>query len=1014
MSTCKRCGRRVPKGQATCPGCGAPVERRRRWPLAALIISSLVIVACAVMVALWATGVIGGGTKSPLGPAGRGDAPVGEASGGGDGEKDDDPFVLLQPGFTSEKVTSEASARSVISGVASKLKIDDVETELVDCRETEANGNRYWRFSQSYEGIPVYGRGVTVGADDEGGALLLSSNFERMEGVPTEPAVSAEDAEAAARAAAADGATAVAGGTLVYSIGSVEPCLAWQVIVSSSDGIESVFVSADTADVVASEPLVLNGRARGTGTDKHTGEEISFNVWQDDDGSYRMFDDERNIDVFDANGATLTYELVFESSDGTKYYLDPDTNEWRTDAGKVDRSEVDDHALFVDMRFDVNNVFKDVTAVTSDTTEFSNSTAASALVRINSIYDLYQNVLGREGFDNESGHLDLVVNDFMWEGWSIDSGNAYSFTPFGSGTTLISVGSENEGAVDTLGHEYTHSVETSISGMVSSGESGALKEATSDIMGEISQDYFDDGQLDGDADWIHGIRNLVDPSRSTQSERGDDKDAHPTRYQDDRWGNPSDDYDNGYVHNNSTVVGHAAYLMCNDTGLDGESLDTEQMALLVYGTFHALTSDSSFSQFRTCMELTARIMIEQGDLSSENLTRISAAFDAVNIRAADNNDFISDDDEKKVEEAVTKIKGSRDVALVLDVSGSMDGEPIESMRAAATEFVSRAASPDVRVGLVAYSSSSTALSPLSSNLGSLGSSIAGLTSGGGTNMDAGLQDGMQLLGSAAQDRRRIVVLMSDGLPNDGRTGDELVAYVDSLKQDGVKVYTLSFGDDEQGRALLAQLASEGCSFNANNTDELEGFFSDIADEISGTAFIRAELACPVDVTVTLNGETLSSDPDRLCTRTSFGSLTIEEAPEGDGTTTKVLRLREGEPYDIQITGTDTGTMDYTIGFMDENGDYTDSRSFPQIGVTPTTRMETRAERADETTLRVDENGDGVTDSVWRATAGGTAEPVDSSGVAWATVAGCVVVAGGVTALRVRSLMRRRRELRTAA
>ena len=114
----------------------------------------------------------------------------------------------------------------------------------------------------------------------------------------------------------------------------------------------------------------------------------------------------------------------------------------------------------------------------------------------------------------------------------------------------------------------------------------------------------------------------------------------------------------------------------------------------------------------------------------------------------------------------------------------MDGEPIESMRAAATEFVSRAASPDVRVGLVAYSSSSTALSPLSSNLGSLGSSIAGLTSGGGTNMDAGLQDGMQLLGSAAQDRRRIVVLMSDGLPNDGRTGDELVAYVDSLKQDG--------------------------------------------------------------------------------------------------------------------------------------------------------------------------------------------------------------------------------------
>lgn len=973
-----------------------------------LVLSLVAIVGCGVVCALWTTGVIGGSPGSPLGPAGGGGSPVEEAS---DDGGSDDPFVLLQPGFTSEKVTSEAGARSVIAGVASKLGIDDVETELVDCQEGEAFDNRYWRFSQSYEGIPVYGRDVVVGADEDGEVLFLSSNFEDMEGVPTEPTVSAEDAEAAAGDYLGGESRAFAGGVVVYSIGE-EPCLAWQVVSSGASGPTIVFVNAETGDAVASEPLVINERATGRGRDnKNDDEEVSFNVWHDDDGGYRMFDDERNVDVYDANGCTMTYEFVFEDTDGTKYYADNSTDpvSWRTDEGKVDAEDVPKDMPFVDLSFDVNNIFGRINAVTSDTPEFDNDVAVSAYLRLSSAIDLYDSVLGRDGFDDEGGHVDLVVNDYRWYGWSIDSANASSQTFPAYGTTLLSIGSKNEGRIDVIGHEYTHSVEATISGMVYEGEAGALKEATSDIMGEIAEDYENDGSLDNDVEWLHGDRSMVDPTSK----------KYPARYQGDHWkstDDTSDGNDHGGVHTNCTVVGHAAYLMCNDTDeeLAGEALDTEQMARLVYATFFSLTPDSTFSQYRNCMELTANIMIEEGYLSSENLTRISAAFDEVNIGRANNNDYMKENSEDEVKEAVTTIKGSRDVALVLDCSGSMDGEPIESMRTAASEFVSRAASPNVRVGLVAYSSTSTTLSPLSSNLGSLGTSISELTSGGDTNMDAGIQDGMQLLGSASGDRRRIVVLMSDGLPNTGRTDEELVSYVDGLKEDGVKVYTLSFGDDEGGRALLAQLASQGCNFNANNTDELEGFFNDIAEEISGTAFIRAEVACPVDVTVTLNGETLSSRPESLCTRTSFGTLTLEEDPEGDGTTTKVLRLREGEPYDIQIEGTGVGTMDYTIGFMDEYGDYTDSRTFSQIGVTSATRMETTAVRADETTLRVDENGDGVTDTVWRATAGGTASRVDNSGVAWVTTAGCVVVAGGLAALRVRSLVRRRRELRAAA
>ena len=1027
MSTCKRCGKRVPKGADTCPSCGAPVTRRRRWPIVVLVLSLVAIVGCGVVCALWATGVIGGSPGSPLGPAGGGGSPVEEAS---DDGGSDDPFVLLQPGFTSEKVTSEAGARSVIAGVASKLGIDDVETELVDCQEGEAFDNRYWRFSQSYEGIPVYGRDVVVSADEDGEVLFLTSNFDDMEGVPTEPTVSAEDAEAAAGDEAGTDAV-VPISLVVYSLGAADPELAWQYIVVVDGRASWTFVSAESGSVIATDQLDLEETARCTGTDATTGDTVSFRGMRQDDDTYRMRDEEGNLETRDAQGATVTTTFVYRGNDGNLIEISSvddasGSSHFEDDQGQIVGFNYTDQSGVWDIVLRDNDqvVYDDVSwygfafygqsdsftgtiePIISTTSEFDDERATAAMVRGEDILDFYENQFGRTGFDGRGGQVELIMDDGGFRSNAI--------TTWGGmlGGIMIRFSSDITITDDLIGHEYTHGLENSVSGLSGNGESGALKEATSDIIGEAFEEY-----RTGSCDWIHGIRNLVDPSRSTASERGSGQPAaHPTRYEDADWGDPTSSTDSGFVHNNSTVVSHAAYLMCNDTDeeLAGEALDTEQMARHVYATFISLTPDSTFSQYRNCMELTAGIMIDEGYLSSENLTRISAAFDEVNIGRADNNDYMKDNSEGEVKEAVTTIKGSRDVALVLDCSGSMDGEPIESMRTAASEFVSRAASPNVRVGLVAYSSTSTTLSPLSSNLGSLGTSISELTSGGDTNMDAGIQDGMQLLGSASGDRRRIVVLMSDGLPNTGRTDEELVSYVDGLKEDGVKVYTLSFGDDEGGRALLAQLASQGCNFNANNTDELEGFFNDIAEEISGTAFIRAEVACPVDVTVTLNGETLSSRPESLCTRTSFGTLTLEEDPEGDGTTTKVLRLREGEPYDIQIEGTGVGTMDYTIGFMDEYGDYTDSRTFSQIGVTGSTRMETTAVRADETTLRVDEDGDGVTDTVWRATAGGTASRVDNSGVAWATTVGCVVVAGGLAALRVRSLVRRRRELRAAA
>lgn len=83
--------------------------------------------------------------------------------------------------------------------------------------------------------------------------------------------------------------------------------------------------------------------------------------------------------------------------------------------------------------------------------------------------------------------------------------------------------------------------------------------------------------------------------------------------------------------------------------------------------------------------------------------------------------------------------------------------------------------------------------------------------------------------------------------------------------------------------------------------------------------------------------------------------------QGEEDKVKILRLKEGADYDIQIEGTGYGVMDYTIGFMDENGEYSDFRKFENIKITKQTMIDTVAADSDESVLKIDEDGDGKYD-----------------------------------------------------
>lgn len=336
----------------------------------------------------------------------------------------------------------------------------------------------------------------------------------------------------------------------------------------------------------------------------------------------------------------------------------------------------------------------------------------------------------------------------------------------------------------------------------------------------------------------------------------------------------------------------------------------------------------------------------------------------------------------------------RDVVLVLDVSGSMDGEPMTETKEAAKKFITTVLQNNTAVGIVTYDTSAMKVADFNMNEAYLHNTVDTINSGGSTNIEGGLALAQEMLrGSGA--KKKIIVLMSDGLPNRGLTGDSLVEFADTIKEEGTYIYTLGFfsnvEDKASAQALMERLASEAWHYEVEKAEELVFFFEDIADQIQGTKYTYIRIACPVDVTVSYDGEELCSKADALSQRTSFGTLTFEErqkeesgqdaesdTEEPTDDRIKILRLKEGAAYKVKIEGNGKGQMSYTIGFMDDEGNYSDLRKFYNIKITKKTRIDTVAANVDTTVLRVDIDGDGRYDETYKAGKNEFADLVDYS------------------------------------
>jgi len=154
-----------------------------------------------------------------------------------------------------------------------------------------------------------------------------------------------------------------------------------------------------------------------------------------------------------------------------------------------------------------------------------------------------------------------------------------------------------------------------------------------------------------------------------------------------------------------------------------------------------------------------------------------------------------------------------DMVIVLDRSGSMQGRKLKDARRAVLKLLSNLSAKD-RFAMVTYSEgvqiASGLINVTKSNRGHLVAAVNGVRAGGGTNLGAGLQAGINMLRTPYRSNNAArVILISDGLANRGIIDPESLAGIASAAVESeFAVSTVGVGVDFNEQ-LMTAIADRG-------------------------------------------------------------------------------------------------------------------------------------------------------------------------------------------------------------
>jgi tight adherence protein B len=193
---------------------------------------------------------------------------------------------------------------------------------------------------------------------------------------------------------------------------------------------------------------------------------------------------------------------------------------------------------------------------------------------------------------------------------------------------------------------------------------------------------------------------------------------------------------------------------------------------------------------------------------------------------------------------------SVEVVLALDVSGSMEGEPLAAAVAAARRFM-QTVKPGVDVGLIAFSDRARVLQGLTDDRDRLLHALQGVRAAGETALFDAVSEAVSMFSADAQ---RNLILLSDGGDTASRMsrGKAISSAVDA----GVSVFSIGWRTPDTDIASLHSLSqrTDGRYASAGSAD-VEAIYAGLAEELSNQYLIsyRSRSAAGTEQSLTISG-----------------------------------------------------------------------------------------------------------------------------------------------------------------
>lgn len=500
--------------------------------------------------------------------------------------------LLLESGGSIKMPIYQADdAIWALATAGENMGYSNAMAELTSLSVQTIDGIDCYRLQQNFDGVPVYGRTLSLLADETGCALLLAGNvmdIDKQE-ICNQPAASTAEIEAEVAAHFHGDQTVLSASAPKLYLCATEGGwqYAFQVFAQIENaGYQEVLVDAETSQVITASETVWN-----------------LGQWLD---SWGQPGAAREILNANSNTKVVSGYPVGIKKEGGVFYLEDEERsiiigDWNGQNSKS-RSSKSERVTSTDGNFDPD--------------------AVVLLYYLSLTYDYFDQNYGDRGF----GTLIAHYRDGYDSGKNA-LGGSYEEQPVG----YISMGEKTGTRTpDIIAHEYTHVIIKHLVNLEDDSESRSINEGISDIFGCIIEAYIhavEAGNSDPEAlapDWeircdsAKIYRNLRDPSDSRYAEKLSDKKGilnltPQTYYQ-------------------STLISHAAYLMWN--GIDGDEsakLSTAQLANLWYLAMCVFPSDVNFIECRDLVEAAATLLTFRNYLTEEQLSCVSESFDCVEI-----------------------------------------------------------------------------------------------------------------------------------------------------------------------------------------------------------------------------------------------------------------------------------------------------------------------------------------------------------------------------------------------